>query len=86
MLHISVFPMNRFNNPESGIFAPCVMSLLLKDLLFHNKMIITAADVKCNMVALKVSPYFTDDTFVSFGTNGIMLVCFEYTILLKPGA
>ena len=36
MLHFSVSLMNRLNKTESGIFASCMISLLLKDLPFQN--------------------------------------------------
>ena len=35
-VHFSVSLINRLIKTESGIFAPFVISLLLKDLLFHN--------------------------------------------------
>ena len=36
ILHFSVSLMNRINTTEYGIFAPCMISLLLKDLLFFR--------------------------------------------------
>ena len=58
MLQISVSLMNRLNKTWSGTFAPCMISLLLKDLFFQNLFIFTAAGVKCCVAAQTVTPYF----------------------------
>ena len=39
--------MNKINKSDSGIFAPCMIALLLKDHPFQNLFIFTAAGVKC---------------------------------------
>ena len=69
MLHFSVSLMNRLNITETGIFAPCMISLLLKDLLCQNLLIVTAADVKCSLATLKSIPvlhHSADYIFWSF--------------------
>ena len=35
-VHFSVSLMNRLNKPECGIFAPCMISFLPKDLIFSE--------------------------------------------------
>ena len=45
MITGNVSLMNRLNKTESNIFAPCMIFLLLKDLLFQNLFIFTAAGV-----------------------------------------
>ena len=36
VLRFSVTVINKHNQTESGIFSPCMISLLLKDLLFQD--------------------------------------------------
>ena len=65
----------------------CMLSLLLKDLLFQNILIVTAASVKCRVAALNsilVLHQSADYIFWSLMINELMLVCSEYKILLMP--
>ena len=87
MLPFSVSLMNRLNKTESGILYPSLYDFLAsKGSLFQNLLIITTAGVKCCVVDLKSLPllhHSADYIFWSFGIIELMLVCFEYTILLK---
>ena len=53
MFHVSVSLMNRLNKTECGIFLPCMIFLLLRDLLFKKLLIVIATGVKCRVAALK---------------------------------
>ena len=59
----------------SGIFAACMMPLLLKDHLFQNLMIVIEGGVKCCVAALKVSPYFIMVQIIFSGPLGSMSSC-----------
>ena len=66
-----------------------MISSLIRNLLFHNVFIFTAAGVKVCVMAIKSLPirhHSADYSFRSFGINELILVCFEYTytILVKP--
>ena len=74
-VHFSVSLINRLIKTESGIFAPFVISLLLKDFLFHNLLIVTAADVKCSVAALKGIPVLTHSQDYIFWSSGSMSSC-----------
>ena len=64
-----------------------MISLRLKALLFQNLFMFTAVGVQCCVTTLNCLPVLhnnADYIFWSFVINEPMLVCFEYTILLKP--
>ena len=75
--------MERLNKTESGMFAPCMISLLLNDLLFQNLLIVIATGVKCCAAvhySLPVLHHSADYIFWFTGINELMIVCFEYTM------
>ena len=46
MLHFPVSLMNRLNKTESGIFVPCMISLLLKDLRIYHMYVVIPELIK----------------------------------------
>ena len=80
-MHLSLLIMYRLSKTESGKFIACVISLLPKDLLFHNLyslQLVLSASVAV-LESLPVLHHGTDDIFWSFLFNELILVCFEYT-------
>ena len=55
LFSICHYMMNRLSKIESGIFAPCMIFLLLKDLLFQNLFIFIAVGVKSNFKFIRIS-------------------------------
>ena len=78
--------MNRLNKTESGVFMYYVISLLPKDLLlfiyFASLQLVSS---ECVAVAEGRPVLHHSAAFIlwSFGINELIVVCFEYTVLLK---
>ena len=66
MVHFSVCLMNRHNKTESGIFAPCMKSFLLKDLLFQN--LFSGKVLIVNSIDFLLLPVSRQGQFKQFGS------------------